>query len=64
LNVRWQTVKGDVLQLVANFSGQAIARPPLVSGETLWGSESDAGHLYLNPADILVRLARKAGPNL
>lgn len=56
LNVHWETAKGEVLQIVANFSRQAILRPSLIEGETLWGTETASGHLYLHPADIIVRL--------
>jgi maltooligosyltrehalose trehalohydrolase len=55
IDVQWQTGTGEVLQIIANFSAQALARPPLITGETLWGAEHTSGHLYLSPAEILVR---------
>jgi maltooligosyltrehalose trehalohydrolase len=55
INVQWQTAKGEVLQIVTNFSGQALLRPPLITGETLWGADQTSGHLYLSPTEILVR---------
>lgn len=58
LHIRWISTGGEVLQIVANFSNQAVLRPTLIEGETLWGSESALGHLYLHSADILVRLGR------
>jgi len=55
IDVQWQTGTGEVLQIIANFSAQALPRPPLITGETLWGAEHTSGHLYLSPAEILVR---------
>jgi maltooligosyltrehalose trehalohydrolase len=55
VNVQWQSARGDVLQIVTNFSPQALPRPPLIMGETLWGTEQTSGHLYLRPTEILVR---------
>ena len=55
VNVQWQSVRGDVLQIVTNFSPQALPLPPLIMGETLWGTEQTSGHLYLGPTEILVR---------
>ena len=55
LNVQWQTAKGEVLQIIANFSAQALARPPLIKGETLWETGQMSGQLDLSPAAILVR---------
>jgi maltooligosyltrehalose trehalohydrolase len=55
VNVQWQSARGDVLQIVTNFSPQALPRPPLIMGETLWGAEQTSGHLYLSPTEILVR---------
>lgn len=60
INVRWRTKNGDVLQIVANFSRNALLRPPLIDGEMLWGTEPGLEHLYLHPADILVRIGRSA----
>jgi maltooligosyltrehalose trehalohydrolase len=53
--VQWQTTDGEVLQIMTNFSAQALPRPPLIMGETLWGAEQASGRLYLSPAEILVR---------
>jgi maltooligosyltrehalose trehalohydrolase len=53
INVRWRTAKGEVLQIVANFSKDALPRPPLIAGETLWDVGSVA--TQLGPAEILVR---------
>lgn len=55
INVQWQTAKGEVLQIMTNFSAQALPRPPLIMGETLCRAEQTSGHLYLSPAEILVR---------
>ena len=55
INVQWQTAKGEVLQIMTNFSAQALPRPPLIMGEMLWGAEQTSGHLYLSPAESLVR---------
>jgi maltooligosyltrehalose trehalohydrolase len=59
LNLHWRTANGDALQIVTNFSAQALARPPLIEGEALWGSEPVGGHLYLHPAEIIVRRSTK-----
>lgn len=59
LDVQWHTPQGGILQIVTNFAEQAVLRPPLVEGVTLWGAEPEKGHLYLRPADILVRLGRR-----
>ena len=55
LDVRWQTSKGDVLQIVANFSGGDLPMPSLIDGETLWPPQT-ANHDVLPPACIIVRL--------
>jgi maltooligosyltrehalose trehalohydrolase len=55
IDVQWQTGKGEVLQIITNFSAQALPRPPLITGETLWGAEHTSGHLYLSPTEIFVR---------
>jgi maltooligosyltrehalose trehalohydrolase len=55
INVQWWTAKGEVLQIVTNFSTQSLPLPPLVTGETLWGTEQGSGQLYLSPTEILVR---------
>jgi maltooligosyltrehalose trehalohydrolase len=55
IDVQWQTGRGEVLQIITNFSAHALPRPPLITGETLWGTEHTSGHLYLSPAEILVR---------
>ncbi|MET4036604.1 maltooligosyltrehalose trehalohydrolase [Bradyrhizobium sp. JR7.2] len=62
LDVQWHTPQGGILQIVTNFAEQAVLRPPLVEGETLWGAEPEEGHLYLHPSDILVRLGRRSAP--
>jgi maltooligosyltrehalose trehalohydrolase len=54
INVRWHTAKGDVLQIVASFSTQALPRPPLIDDEVLWGTKPGGAHLYLHPAEIIV----------
>jgi len=55
-DVQWRTAQGQALQIVTKFAEQAVLRPPLVEGDTLWGAGPTKGHLYLHPADILVRL--------
>lgn len=60
LNVQWMTAKGDALQIVTNFSKHAILRPSLFVGEALWGAKAEDGHLYLHPADIIVRMKHVA----
>ncbi|UFW49041.1 MULTISPECIES: malto-oligosyltrehalose trehalohydrolase [Bradyrhizobium] len=55
LNVIWRSANNDLLQIVTNFSGQPLPRPPLIEGEYLWGSDPARGHLYLHPTEIIVR---------
>jgi len=55
INVQWQTAKGERLQIVTNFSTEALPLPPLIPGETLWGAQHASGHFYLSPTEIIVR---------
>src|SRR4051812_38876715 len=55
-DVQERTAQGQALQIVTKFAEQAVLRPPLVEGDTLWDAGPTKGHLYLHPADILVRL--------
>nr|WP_283810127.1 malto-oligosyltrehalose trehalohydrolase [Bradyrhizobium amphicarpaeae] len=57
LNVRWQTKRGQTLQIVANFADHALPLPELVAGECLWrAGPVEAGDL--SPGNIIVRLGR------
>ncbi|AMA61296.1 malto-oligosyltrehalose trehalohydrolase [Bradyrhizobium sp. CCGE-LA001] len=57
VHVRWQTKRGEVLQIVANFAGERLPMPQLVEGECLWrGGPAEEQHLL--PGDIIVRLGQ------
>ncbi|WLB86423.1 MULTISPECIES: malto-oligosyltrehalose trehalohydrolase [Bradyrhizobium] len=58
LDVRWQTERGDVLQIVANFADHALPMPPLVDGESLWRLRPHAAEALV-PGDMIVRLRQK-----
>ncbi|PSO33321.1 malto-oligosyltrehalose trehalohydrolase [Bradyrhizobium sp. MOS002] len=59
LDARWRTQKGDILQIVANFSDRELPMPALVAGENLWRLGAvDAPALL--PNDIIVRLGEEA----
>lgn len=56
IDVRWQTTRGDILQIVANFSDHPLPLPKMVAAECLWrGLAVEAGALL--PGDITVTLA-------
>jgi maltooligosyltrehalose trehalohydrolase len=55
LDMRWRTGKGDVLQIVANFSDGDSPIPTLIDGEILWASQGVSPDM-LPPAYIIVRL--------
>ncbi|WP_440639103.1 malto-oligosyltrehalose trehalohydrolase [Bradyrhizobium sp. PUT101] len=57
-DVRWQTERGDVLQIVANFAGHSLPMPPLVEGESLWRLHPHAAEALV-PGDMIVRLRQK-----
>jgi maltooligosyltrehalose trehalohydrolase len=63
VNVQWRTAKGEVLQIVTNFSIQALPLPPLIRGEMLWGAGQTSGRLYLSPAEILVKCGAALNPD-
>ncbi len=55
VDVRWQTARGDTLQIVVNFTDHCLPMPQLTAGECVWR----AGPLdveELLPGDIIVRL--------
>ncbi|MDX3965354.1 MAG: hypothetical protein QHD01_02000 [Bradyrhizobium sp.] len=58
MDVRWQTERGDALQIVANFAGHALPMPPLVEGESLWRLHPHAAEALV-PGDMIVRLRQK-----
>jgi len=55
LDARWQTGKGDVLQIIANFSDEELPTPTLIDGKTLW-PPGMAKRDVLPPAGVMVRL--------
>ena len=57
IDVRWQTEKGDTLQIVANFADRPLPMPKLVAGECLWRG-GPAQEQALLPGDIIARLGR------
>ncbi|WP_024338415.1 MULTISPECIES: malto-oligosyltrehalose trehalohydrolase [Bradyrhizobium] len=58
LDVRWQTGRGDVLQIVANFADRELPVPPLVEGESLWRLHPLEAKALM-PGDLIVRIGRK-----
>ena len=57
IDVRWQTRRGETLQIVANFADHPLPMPALVAGECLWrGGPADESALV--PGDIIVRLGQ------
>jgi maltooligosyltrehalose trehalohydrolase len=57
LDVRWKTIAGDTLQIVANFADRELPMPSLSEGETLWRLHT-ADSEALRPSDVIVRLLR------
>jgi maltooligosyltrehalose trehalohydrolase len=57
LDVRWKTIVGDTLQIVANFADRELPMPSLSEGETLWRLHT-ADSEALRPSDVIVRLLR------
>jgi maltooligosyltrehalose trehalohydrolase len=56
INVVWRTVNGEALQIVTNFSPEALPLPALITGETLWGAAAQtSGHHDLSPMQVIVR---------
>jgi maltooligosyltrehalose trehalohydrolase len=55
INVMWRTANGEALQVVTNFSPEALPLPALITGETLWGAEQASGHCDLSPMQVIVR---------
>ncbi len=55
MDVRWQTGRGQTLQIVANFGDHPLPTPELVTGECLW-LQGPADDEALLPDDIIVRL--------
>jgi len=55
IDVRWQTARGDTLQILANFTDHRLPMPQLTAGECVWrAGPSDVEELL--PGDIIVRL--------
>ena len=54
VDVRWQTARGDTLQIVANFADHWLTMPQLTGGDCLW-REGRSGAQELPPGDIVVR---------
>jgi maltooligosyltrehalose trehalohydrolase len=61
IDVRWQTSLGDELQLVANFSNDALPIPPLSEGEPLWPPAAPAPENVLRPWQIICRRSLRPG---
>ena len=57
MDVRWQTGRGQTLQIVANFGDHPLPTPELVTGECLW-LQGPADDEALLPDDIIVRLGQ------
>jgi maltooligosyltrehalose trehalohydrolase len=55
LDVCWRTAKGDLLQIIANFSDKDFPMPTLIDGETLWPPQAAIQDM-LSPARIIVRI--------
>ncbi len=55
IDVRWKTVDGGSLQIVANFGQNDLRLPSLIEGVTLWRLHA-ADHEALPPSDLLVRV--------
>ncbi|WLB24229.1 malto-oligosyltrehalose trehalohydrolase [Bradyrhizobium japonicum] len=55
IDLRWKTVDGGRLQIVANFGENDLPMPSLIEGETLWRLHA-ADHEALPPGDILVKV--------
>ena len=55
IDVRWKTVDGGRLQIVANFGENDLTMPSLIEGETLWRLHAP-DHEALPPGDLLVRV--------
>ena len=54
VDVRWQTVKGDELQIIANFSAKDLQVPTVAIGELIWAS-MPVEEKSLRPDQIIVR---------
>lgn len=58
IDVRWQTERGEMLQIVVNFAGHEFPMPALVDGESLWRLHPHAAEA-LGPGDMVVRLGQE-----
>ena len=61
LNVRWQTAKGETLQIVTNFGSGKLPMPALAKGEKLWPPQPSTEQLLL-PTQIVVQLSMPKKP--
>jgi maltooligosyltrehalose trehalohydrolase len=59
IEVRWETRRGDVLQMVANFSESELSFSEPLQGRQLWRSQPFNGET-LSPAQIIVALHQGA----